>query len=147
MTKHRPPSVPDAERDYPVGYRKPDKRHAFTKGNRANPKGRTRKHKTNSEIVLELLSESFELRVDGKVKKITGREAIFRVQLAKAMKGDTKAAEFLFRHLDDHGTGLDVQDLEAGDLDIVVQHLRQLGADPKAIQNLIGPTFGDQARG
>lgn len=137
MTRHRPPKIPDAERSYGVGYRKPPREHAFKKGERANPFGRPSKHQSNGDIVQELLSQTLNLRIDGKAVRLTGREALFRAQFVKAVKGDRNAADFLLRHLDDAAKSLDMSELEAADRAIVASYLEQLGTDPKAVARSI----------
>jgi hypothetical protein len=131
MTRHRPPKTADEDRTYEVGYRKPPKEHTFKKGDRANPAGRPRKHESNGQIVQELLSKTLNVQVDGKTVAITARAALFRAQLARAVKGDRYAAEFLFRHLDDAAQTLDMTSLEAADRAIISSFfMRETGSDP-----------------
>lgn len=138
MTRHRPPKISDAERSYGIGYRKPPKEHAFKKGECANPSGRPRKQQSNGDIVQKLLSQILVLRIDGKPDRLTGREALFRAQFVKAVKGDRNAADFLLRHVDDAAKTLDMAGLGAEDRAIITSCLEQLGTDPEAMGRTIG---------
>lgn len=148
MTRHRPPTIPDEERTYPVGYRKPPMEHVFTKGTRANPSGRPKKARSNSEIIQELLSKPLKLRIGGKSVTISGREALLHAQLVKGINGVLKATEFLVRHSEDSNSTLDLQNLQAEDHAIIASFLEQLAADPKSTARSLAlrPQGGDDGK-
>jgi hypothetical protein len=143
MTKHRRPTIPDNERPYKVGYRKPDPKYAFTKNNRANPDGRPPMHKTNSQIVTQLFAETIEYEVNGKTKKMAWRDLALRKIRAKAGNGDIKAFEFLLRLQNDHGTDLSLQELEPAERRILESELKRASNDPEAFRALLRSIFGE----
>lgn len=77
--------------DYEVGYKKPPKKHQYKPGQTGNPKGRPKGAKNTKTIVDELLSKKLEIKMDGKTKKISAREAALLAVLQKALKGDSRA--------------------------------------------------------
>jgi hypothetical protein len=77
--------------DYDVGYKKPPKKHQYKPGQTGNPKGRPKGAKNTKTIVDELLSKKLEIKMDGKTKKISAREAALLAVLQKALKGDSRA--------------------------------------------------------
>lgn len=85
--------VDQPERPYEVGNCKPPIEHRFKPGNNANPKGRPRKV---IKSVTDILAETVELVVGGKLQKMTFEEVIYRRAAQDAMKGNLKSAEFLF---------------------------------------------------
>ena len=84
--------------DYEVGYKKPPRHSQFKPGNRANPHGRgKRKHRTEAEIVNEVLNSPIEFREGGKSKRAPRIEVLIKSLGAKALKGDVSAAEALLK--------------------------------------------------
>ena len=81
----------------------------FPKGNNANPKGRPPVLPELKELMTRVLSEEKQ--------GMTAAEAILRGQISKAVKGDTRAAEWLF----DRGFGKLLQEVkQSGFTEIVV---------------------------
>jgi hypothetical protein len=83
-----------------VGRGHPPREHRFKPGQSGNPKGRRKGCKNEATLLRDLLDDTkLSLRVGGKTKKISVREAILRRMIEDAMKGDIKSAQFLLnRH-------------------------------------------------
>ena len=82
---------PDSE----VGYGKPPKKYQFKPGKSGNPKGRPKGTRNLVTDLAEELSESIQVNEGGKVKKISKQRAMIKAQVAKALKGDVRAANTL----------------------------------------------------
>ena len=79
-----------------VGYGQPPKSTRFRPGQSGNPKGRpkgTRNLKTELE---QEMHQRVLVREGNKQMRITKRHAVIKSQLAKAIKGDTRAAAWVF---------------------------------------------------
>lgn len=83
--------------EYDVGYGKPPEHSQFKKGQSGNPKGRPKGVKNFSTDLREELNETVPVRENGKVKKLTKQRAILKAQVSKAMSGDGRAAEIVFK--------------------------------------------------
>lgn len=79
------------EADYKVGPGRPPKEYQWKKGQSGNPSGRRRKKLSKEAILDDILSEPIILREDGKERKVTKYEALYRSLLAKAFKSDRAA--------------------------------------------------------
>lgn len=95
MGKHRknPDRKPTAAQ---VGYGKPPKSGQFKPGKTGNPKGRPRRRNTISQDRDLVLHELITVEINGKPRKITRQNAIIRTMSALAIKGDVRAARFMF---------------------------------------------------
>lgn len=85
---------------YEVGYGKPPIQGRFLKGRSGNPKGRPKKAKGFRTIVHQQLETPVEVRINGRVTKISKREAIIAQMVNKAATGDSRSAELLLLKLD-----------------------------------------------
>jgi hypothetical protein len=85
--------------DYEIGYGKPPKASQFPKGKSGNPAGSKKKDKINDlRVVIEdVLAESVKVRDSGKSRRISKLEAMLQVQRSKALKGDHKAVNSVFK--------------------------------------------------
>lgn len=81
------------ESDYAVGKGKPPKEHQFKKGFCPNPKGRPKADRNLFTSFEKLLNEPIKANTG---KQISNREAMLRVVIKDAMRGDQRAfAHFL----------------------------------------------------
>ena len=80
---------------YDVGYGRPPETGKFTKGVSGNPMGRPKGSRNVSTEILEELNEKIEIREGGRIKGIKKRRALIKALVAKALKGDVKAASYL----------------------------------------------------
>ena len=74
---------------YEVGYGKPPRQGRFQKGRSGNPKGRPKKAKGFRTIVHQQLETPVEVRINGRVTKISKREAIIAQMVNKAATGES----------------------------------------------------------
>ena len=80
-----------------IGYGKPPRSHQFKPGQSGNPKGRPKGAKSTATLVRQILDSKISTRTsDGRVRKVMVREAMITRFADTALKGDTKAASFLF---------------------------------------------------
>jgi len=89
------------EPDYEVGYKKPPKHSQFKKGQSGNPRGRPRGAKNFATLFNEALDEKVVIIENGRHRKITKREAMFKQLANRAAQGDPKATQTVLRHLPD----------------------------------------------
>ena len=81
--------------DYEIGYRKPPRHRQFKKGQTGNPKGRPKGAKNIKTELAEELQEKIVVRENGKPMVVSRQRAILKSLEAKALKGDTRAANVL----------------------------------------------------
>jgi hypothetical protein len=98
-----------------VGYGSPPEKTRFKAGNRGNPWGRKGKPKKvvafePDQVIAAIFAEEIEIIRKGKRQKVSNLEAVLRVFLARAMKGDIAAGKFLLSLL----TKLDLAGISAG---------------------------------
>lgn len=78
--------------DVPVGYGRPPRQSQFRPGQSGNPRGRPKGVKNLSTDVSEELAERILVSEGGKPSKVTKQRALLKTLLAKALKGDVRAA-------------------------------------------------------
>src|SRR6266568_1866566 len=76
---------------YDVGYGRPPVRHRFKPGQSGNPKGRPKGRKKMGTLLEAVLSERVSIREGDKVRRVPRAEAMVRMLVMKATKGDAKA--------------------------------------------------------
>jgi len=81
--------------DYKVGYGKPPKKNQFPPGQSGNKKGRAKGAKNLKTELEEELHERIPIREGGKQKNVSKQRAILKALTAKAVQGDTKAANVI----------------------------------------------------
>lgn len=84
-------------KEYEVGYGKPPKHTQFKPGQSGNPKGRPKGVKNLATDLEEELSEKIVVNEGGEQNEITKQRAMLKALLAKALKGDTRAATALIQ--------------------------------------------------
>ena len=78
-------------KDYKSGYGKPPKHSQFKKGQSGNPKGRPKKSRNIRQIIDNNLDDTVSVRENGKLKRLTYREALVRKILTDGLTGEIKA--------------------------------------------------------
>lgn len=86
----------DDDSDQDVGYGKPPRAHQFKPGHSGNPKGRPKGRKNEATMLNELLFQKIKIREGGRERRITLIEAMLRRFAEDSLKGNIKAAAFLF---------------------------------------------------
>jgi len=81
--------------NYVIGYGKPPKNTQFQPGQSGNPKGRPKGVKNLANDLDEELSEKITITEAGKQQETTKQRAMIKTMFAKALKGDTRAANVL----------------------------------------------------
>ena len=84
-----------------VGYKKPPKHTQFKPGQSGNPKGRPKGTKNLATDLSEELSEKIVVTEAGQQLHISKQRAMIKSLLAKALKGETRAASVLLKLLID----------------------------------------------
>lgn len=82
--------------DDDVGYGKPPRAHQFKPGQSGNPKGRPKGKKNEATMLNELLFQKIKVREGGRERRITLFEGMLRRFAEDSLKGNIKAAAFLF---------------------------------------------------
>jgi hypothetical protein len=81
----------DSEKDENVGYGRPPIAPRFQKGQTGNPTGRPKDRKSIGTIIRDELLRKIQVREGNHVRSMTTIEAVFKVNLNKALKGDHRA--------------------------------------------------------
>lgn len=133
MGKHRrnPDRKPTAAA---VGYGKPPKSGQFKPGKSGNPKGRPRVVRTLEEDRQLVLNELVTLEINGRPKKLTRQTVILRTMSTLAMKGDVRAARFMFdldrRHKSEDPSAAEPDSgLNAEDRALLADYMRRMEAE------------------
>ncbi len=81
--------------DYNIGYKKPPKQTQFQAGQSGNPKGRPKGLKNLSTDLQEELEQKILITEAHQSYEVTKQRAMVKSLIAKALKGDTRAASVL----------------------------------------------------
>ena len=81
--------------DYDVGYKKPPKQGQFKSGQSGNPKGRPKGLQNLSTDLQEELEQKILITEANKSQEVTKQRAMIKTLFAKALKGETRAANVL----------------------------------------------------
>ena len=81
--------------DYDVGYKKPPKQGQFKPGQSGNPKGRPKGLQNLSTDLQEELEQKILITEANKSQEVTKQRAMIKTLFAKALKGETRAANVL----------------------------------------------------
>ncbi|PHP64630.1 hypothetical protein CSC94_23305 [Zhengella mangrovi] len=120
---------PDQDKpiSYEVGYGKPPAHSRFKPGQSGNPKGKKKGTKGLRSVVSRVLNEKVHIRTPRGSKKITKQEALVQSMMARALKGDAKAAEAVLRLARDAGLINEVADA------LNAQTMKALSEEDRAI--------------
>jgi Family of unknown function (DUF5681) len=100
--------------DYPVGNCRPPVGSRFKPGQSGNPKGKKKGVTSLRADINEVLREKVAATMNGVTHFMTGQKAMVRAFRAMAIKGNFKAAEFLFSHgLIDQDAAVTLADMAA----------------------------------
>jgi hypothetical protein len=89
--RYAPLRSAESEGRYEVGYGKPPKDTRFKPGQSGNPKGRRRAQRNLKTVVKDALKEKITIREGERTRTISRLDAIVRVTINNALKGDVKA--------------------------------------------------------
>lgn len=92
----------DQDRSHAVGYGKPPAHSRFRRGQSGNPKGRPKGSKGVRGLVNSALDETVRVAENGRPRAIKKRQAILLSMIAKAIKGDVRAAALVMRLMETH---------------------------------------------
>jgi len=81
--------------DYDIGYKKPPKQGQFQPGQSGNPKGRPKALKNLCTDLQEELEQKILITEANKSQEVTKQRAMIKTLFAKALKGETRAANVL----------------------------------------------------
>lgn len=112
MTRH-PARQTDAEEEadashapeYRVGYRRPPVASRFKKGRSGNPRGRPKRTRLAKSLLDQALSAPVTISEGGATRVVEQRVALFKSLVARAIKGDARAAALIVRLMDQPGLG------------------------------------------
>ena len=116
-----------------VGYGRPPKKHRFKPGQSGNPAGRKRGARGVKSQLREQLNELVEISQNGKTRKVPVKTVVLKSLIAKAAKGDWRAADRVLQYM------IQVEGLE----DERDQGQRLSAADEQILDRLLGEEPSD----
>ena len=105
-----------------VGFKKPPPETRFKKGQSGNPKGRPKGTKNLKTDLQEELEEMVLVREGNRETQISKQRAMVKSLMAKAVKGDTRAANLLLQRIErllEANVAAETEDLSADDHTII----------------------------
>jgi hypothetical protein len=90
------------EGGYEIGYGKPPRHTRFQKGQSGNSRGRPRGSKNFTTVAEEALREPVAINENGRRKRATKMEVIFKQLVNKAAKGDHRSTQLLISFVEKH---------------------------------------------
>lgn len=115
--------------DYEVGFGKPPRHSRFSPGVSGNPGGKKKGTSNTATLVRRELEEKITARDEnGREFKLTKHEAMIKMQVNKAVKGDPKAWQLINDALRE-GEARDASEPESIELspDVIASYLRRCG--------------------
>jgi Family of unknown function (DUF5681) len=149
---------PGSEVDYAVGYGRPPKHTRFKPGKSGNPKGRSPQSRNLKTIVKEVFDEQMPIREGGRVRRMAAIEALVRMTMSRAFKGDLKALASLIVMMKQAGYGNEHADitpelLQGLDHESIIAEFRSrlalddsAKADPSADEPTEGPAPSEKGK-
>lgn len=93
LNRHRGLHPSDCE----VGFGRPPEASRFKAGKSGNPKGRPKNSKSTRTLLAQALAAPVAINENGRSKVIEERLALFKSLVARAIKGDARAAALVVR--------------------------------------------------
>lgn len=119
-----------------VGYGRPPARTRFKPGQSGNPSGRRKGHLNLKTDLTQELGESIRVREGARERSISKQRAMIKALVAKALKGDARAASLLFaliaKHVEDQAVPVAEVEVSATDQAILEDFLRRHAPKPPA---------------
>ena len=88
----------DNKDDGTVGYKRPPASRRFKKRHSGNPQGRPKGAGKFSSIMDDVLNEEMRLKINGRQRVVTGRHALGRVMVDRAVRGDVRMIQLLQKY-------------------------------------------------
>jgi Family of unknown function (DUF5681) len=115
--------------DYAVGYCRPPEATRFAAGKSGNPKGRPKGSRSVGAILQDVMRQKIAVTENGKTRRMSALEVMFRRLLNDAMRSDARAIKLLLSLADRYGdspqTTLHVNDMLDADRAILAQYLQE----------------------
>jgi hypothetical protein len=92
------PERSSSDQDHAVGYGRPPTHSRFKPGPSGNPKGRRKGARNLTTLRRELYLNPVKIRVGEQIKKVPGVLAIDAALIARALRGDAKAAQLVSKN-------------------------------------------------
>ena len=108
---------------------RPPRAHQFRPGTSGNPRGRPKGSKNIATLIERELDRSIVATVGGRQIKVAKREAIIMRLVDKALKGDQKAIETIFKYGDDASSQSNLPPMDtnpAQEAEILREYLRRM---------------------
>lgn len=116
--------------DFKVGFRKPPKHSQFQPGQSGNPRGRPKGARNLKTELEEELQERIPIKEGGQQKRVSKQRAMIKALTAKAVQGDTKAANvvigMVYRLLGDEIEKPEVEELTKTDQAILEEFTNEI---------------------
>ena len=87
-----------ASKDPTVGYKRPPANRRFKKKQSGNRHGRPKGAGSFSSIMDDVLNEEMRLKIRGRHVVVTGRQALARLVVDRAVKGDVRIIQLLQKY-------------------------------------------------
>ena len=91
------------KKSYEVGYGKPPEQHQFKKGVSGYPSGRKRKPTSIEGLTERELNTLIEIKENGRIIRVTKREAIVKRLVNSALNGAPRSIDYLIKFCTQHG--------------------------------------------